>query len=186
MTLNHPRDIAAVIDTGQSPLPNHIGRIHIVHEHPGHEASVRRVTANAFGRDAEARLVDDLRLSRDLAISLVAEEEGKICGHVALSSLKAPPHALALAPVSVSRARQRQGIGSALIRRAIQCARDSGYEIIFVLGDPAYYKRFGFETKEAAPFRAPFSGPYFMALNLVGLPMAPANVIYPHAFEALN
>jgi putative acetyltransferase len=168
------------------PLLKHNGQMHIVDEYPGHEDSVRRVVANAFGRGAEAKLVDDLRLAADLAVSLVAEEAGEICGHVALSTLKAPPRALALGPVSVLRTRQRQGIGSALIRRAIECARDSGYEIIFVLGDPDYYKRFGFQTKEAAPFRAPFSGPYFMALNLMGKPVAPADVIYPHACQALG
>jgi len=158
----------------------------IVDEHPGHEASIRLVITNAFGREIEARLVDDLRLATDLAISLVADEAGEICGHVALSRLKVPSRALALAPVSVLKARQHQGIGSALIRRAIENARDAGYDIIFVLGEPDYYKRFGFETKEAALFRAPFRGAYFMALNLVGRPVAPADVIYPHAFAALD
>ena len=158
----------------------------IVDEHPGHEACIRRVITDAFGREVEARLVDDLRFATDLAISIVAEEAGEICGHVALSRLKAPSRALALAPVSVLKATQQQGIGSALIRRAIKNARDSGYDIIFVLGEPDYYKRFGFETKEAALFRAPFRGPYFMALNLVGRSLAPADVIYPHAFDALD
>jgi putative acetyltransferase len=59
-------------------------------------------------------------------------------------------------------------------------------EIIFVLGEPDYYKRFGFEKKQAAVFRNPFAGPHFMALNLVGRPMAPGDVIYPQAFEALD
>ena len=155
--------------------------------HPGHKDSVRRVIINAFGRDAEARLVDDLRLARDLVISLVAEEAGEICGHVALSHMKTPPRALALAPVSVLQAKQRQGIGSTLIRRAIERARDGDYEIIFVLGEPDFYKRFGFEKKEAALFRSPFAGPHFMALNLVGRPMAretPYRVKCFHSMEA--
>jgi len=168
------------------PFAEHNGPMRIVDEHPGHEASIRLVITNAFGREVEARLVDDLRLATDLAISLVADEAGEICGHVALSRLKAPSRALALAPVSVLKAKQRQGIGSALIRRAIENARDAGYDIIFVLGEPDYYKRFGFETEEAALFRAPFSGQYFMALNLVGRPVSPADVIYPHAFDALD
>jgi putative acetyltransferase len=57
--------------------------MNIIDEHPEHEDSVRRVVTNAFGRDAEARLVDELRLARDLAISVVAEEAGEICGYVA-------------------------------------------------------------------------------------------------------
>ena len=160
--------------------------MNIVDEHPGHKDSVRRVIINAFGRDAEARLVDDLRLARDLVISLVAEEAGEICGHVALSHMKTPPRALALAPVSVLQAKQRQGIGSTLIRCAIKCARDGDYEVIFVLGEPDFYKRFGFEKKQAEVFRSPFAGPHFMVLNLVGRPMAPGDVTYPHAFEALE
>jgi putative acetyltransferase len=160
--------------------------MHIVDGHPEHEDAVRWVITNAFGRDAEALLVEELRLARDLAISLVAEDAGEICGHVALSRLKTPQRALALAPVSVLKAKQRQGIGSALIRRAVERARHGDHSIICVLGEPDYYKRFGFDTREAALFRSPFRGPYFMALNLLGRPVAPTIVLYPRAFEALD
>jgi putative acetyltransferase len=158
----------------------------IADEHAEHEEAVRRVITNAFGRDAEARLVEELRFAGDLTISLVAADAGEICGHVALSRLKAPQRALALAPISVLKAKQRQGIGSALIRRAVELARDGGHDIIFVLGDPDYYKRFGFDAREAALFRSQFRGPHFMALNLLGRPAVPGNVIYPHAFGALD
>ena len=85
---------------GQSPCLPHNTGMHIFDERAEHEGSVRRVITNAFGRDAEARLVEELRFAGDLAISLVAEDAGEICGHVALSRLKTPQRALALAPVS--------------------------------------------------------------------------------------
>jgi predicted N-acetyltransferase YhbS len=69
----------------------------LVEEQLGHAQAIRRVIADAFGRDDEASLVDDLRVSGDLALSLVAQEAGEVCGHVALSRLKSPARALALA-----------------------------------------------------------------------------------------
>jgi putative acetyltransferase len=154
----------------------------IVEEEPAHQDAIRRVVAHAFGRDGEARLVDDLRRDGDLVLSLVALEEGEVCGHLALSHLKSPPRALALAPVSVLTARQRQGIGSALVRSANERAGALGYDIVFVLGHPAYYPRFGFSVEEAARFPCRYAGPHFMALNLTARRLPPAPVIYADAF----
>jgi putative acetyltransferase len=158
----------------------------LIDEHAGHEQSIRRVIADAFGRNDEARLVDDLRSGGDLAISVVAEEAGQICGHVALSHLKSPARALALAPVSVMKAMQRRGIGSALISRAVERARECGCAIIFVFGRPGYYKRFGFTVEEAAPFPCRHAGPLFMAVNLTGQKITPAAVVYGDAFDKLE
>ncbi len=113
-------------------------------ENPGDEEAIRRVVADGFGRDQEARLVDHLRKDGDLVVSLVAEEGGEICGHVALSRMKCPQSTLALAPVSVLTKLQGRGIGTALVRLAIERARELGNEIVFVVGEPTYYKRFGF------------------------------------------
>ena len=115
-------------------------------ETPDDFEAIRSVIAEAFGQDYEAKLVDDLRNAGDLVISLVAELDGKICGHVALSRLQSPPDALALAPVSVSSSKQTQGIGSALIYDALRRARELGSVIVFVLGEPSYYTRFGFSS----------------------------------------
>jgi putative acetyltransferase len=96
----------------------------------------------------------------------VADEAGEIVGHVLLSKMDAPFKALALAPVSVVPARQRSGIGSALIQRAVDHARSEGWSAIFVLGDPKYYERFGFDRESAAGFTSPYSGAHFMMLRL--------------------
>lgn len=147
---------------------------------------MRRVIAEAFGREEEAKLVDDLRADGDLAVSLVAEAYGEVVGHIALSRLKLPVEALALAPVSVKTGEQDKGVGSALVRAALFKARELGYKIVFVLGDPAYYATFGFSTEEAAPFASRYAGPYFMARLLTEEKPAPGETIYPDAFSRLS
>jgi putative acetyltransferase len=154
-----------------------------IEECAGLEEAIRSVLADAFGRDLEAQLVDELRREGSLAISLAAGCAGNICGYVALPRLQSPPLALALAPVGVSKAMQGRGIGTALIRHAIRRAQALGCRSIFVLGAPAYYERFGFSAKAAAAFPSPCAGPHFMALHLAQRLDAPAAVIYPRAFD---
>ena len=155
----------------------------LIEEHPGLEETIRSTVAEAFGGDLEARLVDALRRADDLVLSFAAECAGAICGYVALSLLQSPPRALALAPVAVRKAMQGKGIGSALIRHAIKRARALRYDMIFVLGAPAYYERFGFSAREAALFPSPYTGPHFMALQLTEGLIPPVPVIYPSAFD---
>lgn len=148
--------------------------------------AIRAVVANAFGRWQEAKLVDDLRKEGDLVVSIVAEEDGKIHGHVALSRLKSPERGLALAPLAVSTDAQRKGIGSALIREALSRAKALDTEIVFVLGEPNYYSRFGFSADVALPFPCPYSGPNLMGLRLGDTQSKPSHVIYPDAFARLE
>jgi putative acetyltransferase len=155
----------------------------LIEECAGLEEAIRSVLADAFGRDLEAQLVDELRREGSLAISLAAECAGNIRGYVALPRLQSPPHALALAPVAVSKAMQGRGIGATLIRHAIGRAQALGCYSIFVLGAPAYYERFGFSAKAAAAFPSPYAGPHFMALHLAQRQDTPAAVIYPRAFD---
>lgn len=98
--------------------------------------AIHALVVDAFGRSPEAGLVDSLRDTGDLVISLVAEHQGRLIGHVALSRLKSPKRALALAPVAVAPQRQRRGVGSLLVREALAQARRGGWEIVFVVGDP--------------------------------------------------
>ena len=128
--------------------------------------AVHQAVSSAFGRSDEADLVDRLRKAGDSVLSLVAEERGQIVGHVLLSRMEGPFPALALAPVSVIPARQKSGIGSALIKTAIDRARNESWGAIFVLGDRAYYERFGFDAKAAAGFTSPYAGEHFMMLKL--------------------
>ena len=140
--------------------------IYVRDESPGDWKAVYQVVSSAFGQLAEAELVRNLREARDSVISLVADDDGQIVGHVLLSKMDAPFPALALAPVSVDPTRQRSGIGSALIKRAVSKAHDEGWAAIFVLGDPYYYERFGFDQMAAAGFTSPYAGRHFMMLKL--------------------
>jgi putative acetyltransferase len=80
--------------------------------------------------------------------------------------------------------RQRRGIGGALIRAGLDRARGEGWEAVIVLGDPAYYPRFGFSAAQACHLAAPFSGEAFMALALrPGALDGVGRVVYPPAFD---
>lgn len=148
------------------------------------QAAIHAVTAAAFGRGDEAALVDALRAGDDAAISLIAEADGRIVGHVLLSKLLAPASSLSLAPVSVMPERQGEGIGSGLIREALARASAAGYAAVFVLGEPGYYRRFGFSLEAAAPFETEYPKEYFMALELRpgALTGLSGRVVYPPAF----
>ena len=92
-------------------------------EKPGDHAGVRAVNVAAFETPAEADLVDALRAQAWPLVSLVADEDGAIVGHIMFSPVTLPGHpALALmglAPMAVTPARQRAGIGSALVRAGL-------------------------------------------------------------------
>jgi putative acetyltransferase len=135
-------------------------------EGPGDREAVFSLVAAAFGQADEAWLVRALQDGADAVIALVAEQDGVVIGHVLLSRLRAPFPALALAPVSVAPGRQRTGVGAALIRAAITRAQAEEWAAIFVLGDPGYYRRFGFDAEAAKGFSTPYAGPDFMALAL--------------------
>lgn len=148
--------------------------------------AVRAVTAAAFESVAEADLVERLHADGDAEIALVAEAEGRLVGHILFSRMAAPFRALGLAPVSVAPERQGNGIGSALIRAGLARAREQGWEAVFVLGDPAYYGRFGFTAAAAGPFRCAYSGPHLMALPLGTAMPAGGDIAYAPAFAALG
>jgi putative acetyltransferase len=135
---------------------------------------IRALLTDAFGGSAEARLVDRLRASNRITLSLVAEEGGRVLGHVLFSPIGIDTgsgeekSAIALAPLAVHPAFQRLGIGSALSSAGIARLRDAGHERVLVLGDPAYYPRFGFQPAARYMVRCPFPAPEeaFMALEL--------------------
>jgi len=156
-------------------------------EQPADGAAIRAIVEAAFGQPDEADLVDRLRAAGDSVIALVAEDAGRIVGHVVFSRMEAPFRALGLAPVSVAPDRQKAGIGGRLIRDGLERARQQGWQGVFVLGDPAYYCRFGFNATLAQGFASPYAGPYLMALALAGpLPASKGRVDYAPAFGALG
>lgn len=134
--------------------------------------AVRQVNRLAFGNDAEGRLIDELRAAGHVRLSLVGEDDGQIVGHILFSDLaihtaSGVVDSLALAPLAVVPWRQRQGIGSALVRQGLQLCQEQGHRIVVVLGHPAYYPRFGFSPQLAEPLVSPYAGPSLMALELV-------------------
>jgi putative acetyltransferase len=86
----------------------------------------------------------------------------------------------------VAPACQGQGIGSLLIRAGMERARRGDHEIVFVVGEPAYYARFGFGLDTAKPFPCIYAGPYLMALWLTDGRLKSTAVIYPAAFDDLE
>ena len=154
---------------------------------PADHAAIRALLIAAFEGVAEADLVETLRASGDVAVELVAEEDGRLVGHILLSKMDAPFPALALGPLAVAPERQNSGIGARLVEEAHRRARSIGYEAIFVLGEPAYYQRFGYNLAAAAGFDSPYAGPYFMALPLNGtMPAASGTLRHAAAFAALG
>lgn len=146
-------------------------------EAPGDESAIRDLVERAFapmpfaGGD-EQDLVDRLRERGELALSLVAvDPRGAIIGHAGFSPAsveQADCGWFQMAPVSVCPSCQRQGIGSGLIRAGIEALGKSGASGVAVVGDPAYYERFGFAV---IPGLAPLSehdAAYFRALVLAG------------------
>jgi putative acetyltransferase len=152
---------------------------------------VREVIRLAFGHDDEALLVDALRAEGAVQSSFVAEIDGQVVGHVLFSELlivgeSATVPALALAPVAVLPGYQRLGIGTRLIRHALEACQKQGHRIVVVLGHPDFYPRFGFSSELAAGLDSAFSGkPSFMAMELAegALVGVSGKVRYPAAFE---
>jgi CDP-diacylglycerol--glycerol-3-phosphate 3-phosphatidyltransferase len=127
-------------------------RIHA--ETPTDHGRVYAIQTAAFGGPNEAELVDALRASAHPQLSLVAEVESELVGHIFFSPvsidgpLSAPPCA-GLAPVGVLPSHQGRGIGTALIRTGLDRCSDLGWKAVFLVGNPDFYSRFGFAL--AAP-----------------------------------
>lgn len=118
-------------------------------ERPEDSSRIRRVNELAFGQPAEADLVEKLRQACADALSLVAGD-GAIVGHilftpVAIEGKGRHVLGMGLAPMAVLPDRQRQGIGSQLVRRGLDILRERGCPFVVVVGHPEYYPRFGFE-----------------------------------------
>jgi len=127
----------------------------------------------AFGTAAEADIVELLRADTHNTVSLIAEEDGGIVGHIMFSPVQIAGGfdlpAMALAPMAVSPHRQRAGIGSELVRAGLDHCRQAGVSAVFVVGHPSYYPRFGFARASTFGFSCEFDVPddVFMAMELI-------------------
>lgn len=134
------------------------------------EDAVHELVARAFGRPEEADLVRALRGEVEPLLELVAEAEGRITGHIAFSPVipeRVAPGVLAfgLGPMAVAPGLQRGGIGAELVAAGLAACAARGVGLVFVLGHPSYYPRFGFEPAAGRGFHyqsEAFDGAFFL------------------------
>ncbi len=159
-------------------------------EAPSDVASIHAVTVAAFLNaphtgHTEQFIVDALRKAGALAISLVAEEAGEVVGHVAVSPVSISDGSAGwygLGPISVRPELQGKGIGSLLMQAALRLLQERGAAGCVLLGDPAYYSRFGFNPEPGLVL--PDVPPeYFQALSF-DAPLPHGVVTYHEAFSA--
>jgi len=155
--------------------------------------AVHAVNVSAFETPSEANLVDTLREQAQPVVSIVAEENGKVVGHIMFSavSLSGYPDLkmMGLAPMAVVPEHQRQGIGSALVRAGLEQCRQLGSTAVVVLGHPGYYPRFGFSPSSRFGIDSEYEVPeeVFMAIELQpeALSATTGRVKYHAAFSNL-
>lgn len=160
-------------------------------ERPEDASVIRRLTTAAFAvaehsSGTEAAIVDALRAAGALSISLVATVQDDVVGHVAFSPVTLDGKAqdwYGLGPVAVRPDLHGHGIGAALIRAGLERLKALGARGCVVLGDPAYYPRFGFRQNPAVQYEG-VPPEYFMALSLDGTEAA-GTVAYHPSFSAV-
>lgn len=148
----------------------------------------------AFGQDAEARLVHELRACGAFLLERVAiDPAGRLVGYVGFSRVTGAgaAHRLAiacLAPVAVSPDRRKAGIASALIRDGLATLAADGIDLVLVLGPPAFFPRFGFSADLARHISGPYAGAAFQALALdpAVASQMPIEVTFATPFEAFE
>jgi len=156
---------------------------------PRDREAIRLVEEHAFGQHAEAGLVDALVGDGDTVLELVAVDEGQVVGHILFSRLHVQDGAkrfaaVALAPLAVEPSFHGTGIGGALVREAHVRLKQAGERLAVVLGDPAYYGRFGYSHARAAGFDSEYQGEALQALAWGEAPES-GRLVYASAFSAL-
>lgn len=137
--------------------------ISVREEAPEDVPTIRKVNELAFGQPQEAGIVDALRESGDELLSFVADYDGEVVGHilftpVTIETARGAVRGMGLAPMAVLPERQRQGIGSALVRHGLAALRDRSCPFVIVLGHSEYYPRFGFEPASRYGVRSQWEG----------------------------
>jgi putative acetyltransferase len=174
----------------ETPPEPEIGVPFLRAEEPADASQVRALLEASFPGTGEALLVDRLRSDGDLVLSLAAEDAGVVVGYIAFSRLLVegdvtPRRAVALAPLAVYPEYQRQGVATRLIQESHACLAFLGETLSVVLGEPAYYGRFGYSNKRVAGFESEYQSPYLMALSFGDAPFA-GRLVYPAAFRLLG
>lgn len=151
--------------------------------------AVHALLVDAFAGADEAGLVAALRAADEVVLALVAEWGGTVCGHILFSRLRVEKDgeifaAVALAPLAVAPERQRRGIGAQLVAQAHERLQAAGETLSVVLGEPAYYGRFGYTHRRASGFESAFQCAALQALAWGAAP-ATGRLVYAPAFGAL-
>jgi putative acetyltransferase len=153
--------------------------------------AIREVNTSAFGRPDEARLVDALRADAQPFVSLVAEDDGAVLGHIAFTPVTLVAHTarlMGLAPMAVLPRFQRSGIGGALIRAGLERCKALGAGAVVVLGHAEYYPKFGFVPARRFALCCEYDAPpeAFMAVELLpgALRGLSGTIRYHNAFKA--
>jgi putative acetyltransferase len=142
-------------------------------EEPRDAGAVRRVNELAFGQPNEANIVRELTAAGASTLSLVAEIDGYVVGHILFSpvTIDTPAGqvtAIGLAPMAVLPDQQRKGIGTRLVQEGLAELQRLGHEVVVVVGHPDYYPRFGFKRASQFGLRTEIDCPdeAFMAIEL--------------------
>lgn len=158
-------------------------------ETPSDHDSIRDILIAAFANhryshQTEHLIVDGLRAGSALTVSLVAELDGRVVGQIAFSAVAIDGKDcgwLALGPVAVLPSYQRQGIGQALVNEGLKTIRSMGAQGCVLVGDPAYYRRFGFENNPS--LRMEGIPPEFLMCLPMGDRVPEGNVQHHPAFH---
>lgn len=181
------------------PDPNSAADVVIRPESPDDAPGVDDVLRDAFSTTDEMVLVNELRTRGEMRLALVAELNGEIVGHVAVSPMaveangQSREHAgadvCAIGPLAVLGALQRNGIGAMLMAEAIQRLRDGGADLIALLGDPDYYERFRFTPAREQQLACKFDGGdafQIRPLSERGQMVRDADLRYASAFDLFD
>jgi putative acetyltransferase len=162
-------------------------------EEPKDYPAVYVVNSSAFETPAEANLVDILRKEAHPYVSLVADVDGEVVGHILFSPVTLSDHAdlklMGLGPLAVDPEKQGKGIGSALVHSGLERCKDLGARAVVVLGHRSYYSRFGFSPSVRYGIGCEYDAPpeAFMVIELVpGYLTDATGIIYYHtAFDGV-
>ena len=173
-------------------------RVQIRQETSADHQVIRELVEAAFKSPVEAQLVEDIRASQQFIpeLALVADQGGRIVGHVMISYVWIENEGVrrrvpSLSPLAVAPESQGNGVGSALVRTVTAAAADRGEPLVVLEGSPLYYGRFGFEDarKHGIEFKLPSWAPpdAGQVLRLAGYhPALRGRVVYPPAFDAAS
>ncbi len=152
---------------------------------PNEDLAISILLSDAFQSPSEARLVKNLREQGDMALEMVAEEDGRLIGYIAYSHFQTPANWVALGPLAVRMGRQSAGVGGALLLQSLDVIRRENYDAIVVLGIPDYYRRFGFSLQAASKLKTPYSLDFTMMFPLrAGTAGSAQTLTYARAFDS--